>query len=220
MKKTIILLICLCTSLGYSQEKEEKEKKHAIAVGVGSGINVDYSYKFNNYFSLTANYGLLKTTVEEYEFELDGEDLSVDGEVDFSHVDLKLNIAPFGKAFRFVVGAGYFTSGTVDVDMSFTREVTIGDVVFTSDEVGQISIGAEWEGIMPYLGIGFGRAVPKTGFGFGLELGAYYAADGPTMSLTATEIIEQTSNQQSLLQDSFKENKFLPHASLRFAYSF
>lgn len=91
---------------------------------------------------------------------------------------------------------------------------------FTTDDVGNIFRYAEWDGLLPYAGIAFGRAVPKTGFGFGLELGVYYDSDGPTMSLDATGMIEETKNQEALLQESFKENKFLPYASLRFAYSF
>ncbi|WP_010135785.1 hypothetical protein [Ochrovirga pacifica] len=219
MKKTLILLICLCTSLSaFSQE--EKERKHALAIGAGSGLNVGYSYKLNDYFSLTAKYGALKYKQEDFDYEIDGEDLLVDGEFDFTHGDLMLNIAPFGSGFRFVVGAGYFMTSAIDVDMTFSESVFIGDVEFTSDDVGHILINAEWDQILPYFGLGFGRAVPKTGFGFGLELGTYYDADGPTMTLDATGLIEDTKNQQELLQESFKENKFIPYVNLRFAFSF
>ncbi|NJB82483.1 hypothetical protein [Wenyingzhuangia aestuarii] len=220
MKKTMILLICLCTSYLFSQQTGEKEKKHALAVHLGTGLGLDYSYKINEYFSATARYSILKYKQEDFDYEIDGKDLLVDGEFDINHIDALFNIAPFGKAFRFVLGAGYFVKNDVDVTLSFKDEVKIGEVVFTSDDVGNIFINAQWEGLLPYAGIAFGRAVPTSGFGFGVELGTYYDADGPSMSLDATGIIEQTKNQEALLQDSFKENKFLPYLSLRLAYSF
>lgn len=219
-KRIIILLICLCVSQLYSQKKDENERKHAIAINLGTGVGLDYSYKINNYFSASARYSILPYKEEGFDYEIDGEDMIVDGEFDFSHIDALISIAPFGKGFRFVLGAGYFTKSDVDVTMSFQDEVTIGDVVFTSDDIGQLFINAKWDGLLPYAGIAFGRAVPKTGFGFGLELGTYYDADGPAMSLDATGLVENTQNQEGLLQESFKENKFLPNVSLRFAFSF
>lgn len=220
--RKLLTVICVLLFIGTSnaQEEEKKERKFAIGFSGGTGVGVDLSYKMNKYFSISAKYDVLKYKQEDFDYEIDGEDLLVDGEFDFSHSDLLLNIAPFGKAFRFVVGAGYFTTSQLDVTMSFTEDVSVGDVVFTTDDVGNIFINAEWGEVLPYLGIAFGRAVPKSGFGFGLNLGFYYDSDGPEMTLDATGLIEGTKDQQVLLQDSFSENKFLPNASLRLAFSF
>lgn len=218
--RKLLLTICALFTLGVANAQETKERQHAIGLSAGTGFGVDYSYKLNDHFYATARYGVLKYKHEDYEYEIDGENMSVDGEFDFGHVDALVSIAPFGKGFRFVLGAGYFTSSQVDVDMTFTESVFIGDVEFTPDETGEIFINAEWDNLLPYFGIAFGKPVPKTGFGFGLELGTYYDADGPKMSLDATGIIEETKNQEALLQESFKENKFLPYVSLRLAFSF
>lgn len=218
--RKLLLTICMLFATGLITAQEEKEKKHALSLGVGTGVGVDYSYKMNKYFYASARYSILPYTQEGFDYEIDGQDMLVDAEFDFSHIDALISIAPFGKAFRFVLGAGYFTSSDVDVTMSFKDEVSIGEVVFTSDDIGNLFINAEWDGLLPYAGIAFGRAVPRTGFGFGLELGAYYDADGPKMSLDATGLIEDTKNQEALLQESFKENKFLPYAALRFSFSF
>ncbi len=218
MKNVINLLVCLfCTAIVFSQIEEDNRKKHALAIGAGAGISFDYSYQLNKTFALTAKYSFLKYSVEDYEYELDGEDLTMDGELDFGHADILLSM---GGLLRLVVGAGYFTSSTVTSDMTFVDVVEIGAVVFTPDEVGKITIGGEWDQILPYVGVAIGRAVPKKGLGFGLEIGTYYDADGPTMTLDATGIIEGTKNQESLLQESFEDNKFLPYLNLRLAYAF
>ncbi|NIJ43576.1 hypothetical protein FHR24_000015 [Wenyingzhuangia heitensis] len=218
--RKLLLIICILSSVGVINAQEKKEKKHAVSIGVGTGLGIDYSYKINNYFYATARYSTLPYKKEGFDYEIDGEDMLVDAEFDFSHIDALISIAPFGKAFRFVLGAGYFTSSDVDVMMTFKDEVTIGEVVFTSDDIGSLLINTEWNGLLPYAGISFGRPVPKSGFGFGLELGAYYDADGPSMSLNANGLIENTKNQEGLLQESFKENKFLPYVAFRFAFSF
>ncbi|MGY5355018.1 hypothetical protein [Wenyingzhuangia sp. IMCC45467] len=218
--RKLLFTICMLFATGLITAQETKEKKHALSLGVGSGLGIDYSYKINKYFYVSTRYSILPIKQEGFDYEIDGEDMLVDAEFDFSHIDALISIAPFGKAFRFVLGAGYFTSSDVDVTMAFKDEVVIGEVVFTSDDVGNLFINAEWDGLLPYAGISFGRPVPKTGFGFGLELGVYYDADGPSMSLDATGLIENTKNQEALLQESFKENKFLPYAALRFAFSF
>jgi hypothetical protein len=51
-----------------------------------------------------------------------------------------------------------------------------------------------------------------------MELGTYFSG-APEVSLDATGIIENTKNQESLLQESFSELKFTPYLSLRLSYS-
>lgn len=219
--KKLQLIICVLLAINQlvaqDLNPEKKERNYAMGVNIGATSGLDFSYKLNKSISIQARYGFLKYEQEDFEYEIDGEDVSVDGAFDFSHTDLLLS---FGGSLRLLVGVGYFITSNVDVDMSFSESVFIGDIEFTADDIGHILINAEWDQILPYVGIAFGRAVPKSGFGIGLELGAFYDADGPTMSLDATGLIEETKNQQELLQESFKENKFLPNVNLRLSFSF
>jgi len=221
MKKILfILILCLFTSQIFSQEiEEEKVRKSAIGVGIGTGYSIDFSRQLGKILTLTAKYGALSYAHENKEVDLDSQTLILDGELDFSHVDLLLSL---GGSLRLVVGAGYFINNNIGLDLTFTDEITISDLKIEANDIGQINISTEWGKILPYAGIGFGRAVPKTGFNIGFELGAFYDQKGPEVSLTGTNLLQNNGNQEQidLLEDKLKDNKFLPYLNLRFAFSF
>lgn len=52
--------------------------------------------------------------------------------------------------------------------------VVIGDYTIPVDKDGNVSGGLKVKGVRPYLGIGFGRPVPKKRVGFMFELGAQF----------------------------------------------
>ena len=105
----------------------------------------------------------------------------------------------------------------------FSNQLAYGQknelVEFNSDDIGELNITTVWKKTAPYAGIGFGRAVPKNKrLGFGLEIGTYFAGS-PDVTLEATGLIEQTKDQEALLQESFSELKFIPYISFRLSYS-
>ena len=215
MKKLITLLVCLSTTLLFSQA--EKTNKQAIGIHAGTGIGVDYTYKLTKSIAATARYSKLPFKYKGYSLELDDRALNLDTSIDVEHLDLFFS---FGKVLRLVVGAGYFTSNKVDVDLTFEDSIFIGDVEFTSDDIGMIQVESDWGQLLPYIGFAIGRAVPKKGLGLAFELGTYYNSKGPGIKLNATGIIENTSDQEVLVQNSLEDNKFLPFLNLRLAYAF
>ena len=71
----------------------------------------------------------------------------------------------------------------------------------------------------PFLGLGFGRVVANKKIGVSFDIGTYFSSS-PMIELDATGIIEQTKDQEALLNESFESFKFIPYASLRLSYSF
>jgi len=224
MKKHSILLFLLTLSIGMTAQKTQEQaastspNKHAIGIGAGSGFAFDYSYKINNRFSISSRFNMLAYSVEELEQEVDGQNLLIDATVDFKNIDVLFSYYPFNSSFRLIGGVGYFTDNSLNMGLSFDEKVTIGEVDFTPDQVGEIIIDNKWQQIAPYAGIAFGRAVPNSKFGFAVELGTYFSG-APEVSLDATGIIENTKNQETLLEDSFSELKYRPYLSLRLSYS-
>lgn len=224
-KKILTLFLAIVTISAYSQEEEaeqtveKKNRRHAIGVSAGTGVAFDYSFKLNESFSVTARYNTLSYKVEELEQEIDGEDLLIDAEIDFKNIDVFFSYYPFKSGFRLIGGVGSFSNNDVNVVATFKNSVNIGDVEFNSADIGVLDIKTKWKKIAPYAGIGFGRAIPKNKrLGFGLEIGTYFAG-APDVSLEATGLIEQTSDQEALLQESFSELKFIPYVSFRLSYS-
>jgi hypothetical protein len=232
MKKTILSIFCLIFAMSaYSQEVESetepeteqeetrKNRRHAIGFSAGTGFAFDYSYKLNESFTVTARYNVLDYEVKELEQEVDGEELLIDATIDFKNIDVFFSYYPFKSSFRLIGGIGSFSNNTLNVVANFKNSVNIGDVEFNSDDIGELNITTVWKKTAPYAGIGFGRAVPKNKrLGFGLEIGTYFAGS-PDVTLEATGLIEQTKDQEALLQESFSELKFIPYISFRLSYS-
>lgn len=226
MKKQILTLFCFAISLTAMQaqmeEKEEttsKYRKLAIGVSGGTGFGADLSYKFNDNLSVTARYNVLDYKAEDIEQEIDGNDVLIDANVDFKTMDLIFHYYPFKTAFNLAAGVGYFSNKELTINLSFAESIFIGDVEFTPEnDIGQLIIQSEWKEIAPYVGIGFGRAVPNKRLGFGFEAGTYLAGS-PKVTLDATGLIEGTKDQEPLVQESFSEFKFIPYITFRLSYS-
>lgn len=227
MKKLTFLFLSTIFTLGICAQEtsddfddfEKKENKNAIGISGGLGYGFDYSRKLSDKFFVTLGYNALSVEQEDLEFELDGEDLLANVLVDFANIDLKFSYHPFGNAFKLVAGAGYFTSGRLNLNTRFAESTMVGEIEFTSDDIGEIDIDFNWSEIAPYVGIGFGRPVSKKGIGFAFNAGTYYS-QSPDITLIATNILEPTASQEDLLNESFESFQFIPYITFRLSYSF
>ncbi|RCS26964.1 hypothetical protein DUT90_07560 [Polaribacter sp. WD7] len=234
MRKNIYLFLCclFCISIATAQEsteipeKEEikKTRKNALAVSGGiPGYGFEYARVLNQHFSLRIGYNTL--SVENYEiqdFEIDGQNTDIIANVDYSGIDFFIEYLPFKKSsFKLVFGAGYITDLLVTGNITFDEEQQIGDITLTKEDFGDLTLNADWSGTFaPYVGFGFGRAVPKRRLGLALEIGTYYA-NTPDVTLTATRLLTPTEEEnRDTIQDGFESFKFIPNIKLRLAYSF
>lgn len=101
--------------------------------------------------------------------------------------DLKFDCYPFGNRSSFFVTAGFsFGGGDLLKVTGHSSEipalqqeaknygVTIGDYDIPFDEDGNINGGVQVNNFRPYLGLGFGRLIPKKRVGFRFEIGAQF----------------------------------------------
>ena len=109
-------------------------------------------------------------------------------------------------------------SDIINIKTTFKNNIKVGDVEFNADDSGNLDINFNWSKTTPYLGFGFGRAVPNKRLGFAFDFGTYLSGS-PKITLDATGIIEQTKDQEALLNESFKSFKFIPYGSFRLSYS-
>mgnify|MGYP000206329536 FL=1 len=223
MKKLLtitILSVLFCSNLQSQDEEIIKERKNALGVSAGTGFGFDYSRTWKkNKLYLTASYNTFAYSINGIEQEISGEDVISDAEFDFKNFDVKLSYHPFSNAFKLVGGLGFFSSSNINVLTTFKNNIKVGDVEFNAADSGNIDIDFNWGKTAPYLGIGFGRAVPNKRLGFAIDFGTYFSSS-PEITLDATGIIEQTKDQEALLNESFETFKFIPYASFRLSYSF
>lgn len=235
MKKIIcLLLLSLCfVSVSIAQETietieetdetvEMNEKMNALGISAGfPGFAFDYSRKISEDFSAKIRYNFFK--IENYnlgELDISGNAVTAIVSGESSTLDLLMEFLPFkSSSFKLVGGLGIINKMKFDILMQYDESVTLGDVVLTKEDYGNLNIGFDWESIAPYLGLGFGRAVPKRRLGFGIEVGCYYSSS-PNITLDATKLLAPTANQEDQVQETFKTWEFIPLLQFRLAYAF
>jgi hypothetical protein len=221
MKNKILLVLFFAVCwLGVAQENDSisKNRKHAIGLSIGTGVAFDYSYKFTDRFSVTVRYNVFQYEIKDLKQTIDGEDLLIGADIDFKNIDVLFSYYPFKTSFKLIGGLGYFTNRKLTIPAVFAEGVSIGEVEFTPEELGEITIDMEWKQIMPYVGIGFGRAVPNKRLGFGIDIGTYLGGE-PDVALDATGLLAGTVDQEEVLNNGLSELKFIPYFSFRLSYS-
>jgi hypothetical protein len=217
-----LFIIVVFQTNSFSQEISSTSK-NAISVQVGSlGFGVEYSRNISKKLNLRFGGKLLKISdyiIEDVKF--DDENFDVTANLDSQAFDVLVEYLPFNNsAFKIVTGLGYISNLNVNLDITYDDEVIIGDINFTKEELGGFITDANWSGLAPYLGIGFGRAIPKRKFGVALEIGAYYV-NNPKVDFTASGLLTPSGKENAnLIKDTFQEAKFIPNINLKLAYKF
>lgn len=87
-------------------------------------------------------------------------------------------------------------------DYSINPQVEIGDQLVSPDANGQLDAGIEVNSIKPYLGIGFGRAVPHSLVGVSLDMGLMFHGSPKIVSIDPT--FEDAINNEREGDDQLK----------------
>ncbi|MBU3012495.1 hypothetical protein KO506_13870 [Polaribacter vadi] len=223
IKKSFLLsTFILIASFFYAQEPL-KESKNAVGIQIGSlGYGVEYARNISENFTLIFGGNFLK--ISDFVIDdvtLDDENFDVTTNIESQIFDVVVEYFPFKKySFKLVGGLGYISETHINLDIAYDDEIIIGEITFTKDELGGFITDAKWSGIAPYLGIGFGRAIPKKRLGISVELGAFYLAD-PEVNFTARGLLTPSGEENAqLVRDTFQDAKFIPNLNLKLAYKF
>lgn len=96
-----------------------------------------------------------------------------------------VDLYPFKKSSFHITGGAYFGDSRYFVtaynEEPFMKKehwgntgVKVGEYTITTDENGIIKANLETDAIKPYVGLGFGRAVPKRRINFAFDMGARF----------------------------------------------
>ncbi|MCB9427125.1 MAG: hypothetical protein H6584_08915 [Flavobacteriales bacterium] len=178
-KNLSIVALILTSAISFAQEEEvtiesNDTKKNAVAVNFGlPGYGVSYARKFNEALSLRGRLSFFSFDVDRKNLDLNGRDVDLVGEFKYNTFDLLLDYYPFktNSSLKLVAGISYLYDAKFDAVVTPSDDVKFGQIVLNNP--GSIPAGADWSGVTPYVGLGFGRAIPKNKFGFGFDLGAH-----------------------------------------------
>lgn len=199
------LLATLLVSSAYAEDGDKNCFNHlSVGVSVGTpGIGIDVAMPVCDYVQLRGGVAFVPNI--KFGFDLDlgdspdvagydiPETLEAESKVGFVNGLILADVFPFkSSSFHVTVGA-YFGSSKVvkaynkeeGVLMDLTRYnaaypndrigYELGDYLLTADEEGNVNAEIKTASFKPYVGIGFGRAVPKKGrVGFMTDIGVQF----------------------------------------------
>ncbi len=223
IKNYVIYFILVSFSLqSYAQDKQEIiEKKNAIGVSFGtSGIGFNYARKLSAKLNAMITYHTLSINNKEVDVSsfLDNDEVNFLGSAKSTIIDLGAEYLPFkNSSFKLAFGIGFLSDVSIDGQITYKESIKVGDVIVSSQDIGKIVINSKWSGAAPFIGFGFGRAIPKNKIGFGIDIGTYIATS-PELNLIADKLLAPTQNEQSNLQDAFSTLTFIPRVQFRLTY--
>ncbi|MEO0450496.1 MAG: hypothetical protein AAFZ74_09310 [Pseudomonadota bacterium] len=146
----------------------------AVTGGVGTlGGTVEGQFQLNDYFQLRAGANYLS-----FDETIDVDEISYDGELDFSGFGAFVDVHPLGNSF-FITGGAYAGGKDIDLIASSDVAVDIGGVTLTPAEYGRLEGDVSFEDIAPFVGLGFDTTFEGNGsWGFNLMAGAAFFGSG------------------------------------------
>ena len=167
----------------------------AVGLNVGStGIGVDVATPITEYVMLRGGISFMPGITINTDVKVEVDDptgqmgsfparVDLEGSMKRMQGELIASVYPF-PSFPFFISAGAYFGGDKLVTIEGHSEelknyiaqgeefgVVIGDYVLPVDKNGNVSGGLKVKAVRPYVGIGFGRVVPKKRLGFSGELG-------------------------------------------------
>lgn len=174
--------------------------------GAGVSLGKCISKQGKMYVQLSGSYAPI--TLSEFPYSFSGKDVVIDADVKLGSISAILEYHPFGNAFKLSAGAAYMLTKINAV--AFVKDsAKQGDIMISPKEVGDIQFGISTNPICPYVGIGFGRAVPRKRVAFNFEIGSYYL-NKPILNFKTTGMLEPTSTQEDVMSSNLSTYKWMP----------
>lgn len=199
MKKIIFLWAILSIAMMCSPVSAQKELGifNSLSVGVSAGttgIGIDVATPVTPYFAIRGGVSFMPGISFDADVDVDLKDpkleenssLNLTGNMKRASGELLVNYYPFLSSSFFVTAGAYFggnkllkVKGHSDklaeyVNGGNQASIIIGDQEIPVDKNGNVSGGFKVSGFRPYIGVGFGRAVPKKRIGVQFELGVQF----------------------------------------------
>ncbi len=178
--------------------------------GIGLSVNKIISPKFN-----------VRTSFNMFEYQQTDDELldsvSVDGTLKLGGIPLLVDFTPkaFGS-FRMTAGL-MFNLTEITGDGSYMEDIHINDITLNGED-SKLVFSWEAPAITPYIGIGFGRLVPKNKLGFMVDFGAIYIGE-PDLTMTSTGLLAPTAAaNEEKIEDAVSDGVFWPVFNMMITY--
>ena len=195
----------------------------AVTGGIGTmGGTVEGQFQLTDHFQLRAGANYLN-----FDETIDVDDISYDGDLDFSGFGAFVDVHPFGGSF-FVTGGAYAGGKEIDLVASSDVSVDIGGVTFTPAEYGRLEGDVSFEDIAPFVGLGFDTTFEGSGsWGFNIMAGAAFFGSGDVTleavggTLSNDPIVQAAVDQEIQdIENEIEDYEIWPVLQLGLSYRF
>lgn len=215
MKKQFTLLIFCFLALVTTNAQNNSTSPLGASINLttnGVGIELSKAIADNNKFIVRASFNYLSYALNNYKYDgVKGTPLLISGDIKLGSLGAYVDWFPFTNAIKFTGGLAYMMSNAKLVG-KLANSQKQGEIIISPDEVGKINIEVLPNSIAPYLGVGYGKSIPKNRVGCSVELGVYYLG-APTVNFSTTNMLEPTSSEQQKLKDNLSDYRWLPKVS-------
>lgn len=217
-------LVCFLALLsGVFSFAQNEPGDHSFGLNLGThGIGLDYARNMTEKITLRGRFQALPFKFEDFtSLTLNGKPTIIDANVKIHNVSVLADWYPFqNSSFKLIGGVSYFLNNEVSSDILVNETVNLGEggeFVFTPEDLGRISVDVEWNKIAPFVGLGFGRAVPNKVVALSVEAGAFYVGE-PKVSMTAEGLLAGTAESANDLEEAISTYSFIPQINARIAF--
>ncbi|GAB3921080.1 hypothetical protein [Mucilaginibacter myungsuensis] len=223
MKKLLLFLLLFAAVNRVSAQKAPVDTvsrhQQTISIQLGTqGIGAEYRYGLFSQLNLRAGIATLPVDQKNV-FDIDDVNSKNDLSAKFTNIHLLAEVTPF-KSFQFlrvIAGAASILKGNGHIDITPTDTYKYGDITLTPEQVGNLQMDINWDGICPYFGLGLVKAFPKNRFNINVDLGTYYL-NKPTATFAGSGIFAGNSSQSAQLQKNVEDYRWLPVVQLNFNF--
>ena len=219
--KHLLLIIAVSMHLLASAQVSTYLKSRSYGASLslatnGVGLEASMSLNESKSFVLRANGMYLPLSYSNYQMAFGKTNVIIDINGKLGSTGLYLDYHPFKNIFKITGGVAYLFSG-IGGTAKVKDAVSQGQIVISPENVGIITFDVAPNNICPYIGLGVGRAIPKSRVGFSADLGVYYIGS-PLVNFKATKMLEPTSDQQAVIQNNMDGDRWLPQLTFNITY--
>lgn len=224
---TIFLFLKTLSGFSNSVNSADSTSKHTANSSVSifggvTGIGVEFSYLIIPSKRLYIRGGISHIGYSKlYNFEYNKRSIiKIDPDIRLGMIYTGIDYLPFKKSSLYVTtGIGYTHNVKTAIFANTTTGLDISGTFISSEDFGKVNFEVKWNKIVPFIGVGIGRAVPKKRIGVSAEIGTYYIGS-PKLSMEYTGILEITNIDEALpkIEKNMAGYAFLPYLMIKLRY--
>ena len=221
MRKLFFTCCVLLLGLGGMSAQESiygVANRLGIGVGVGTeGIGIDLATSFSKYCSVRLGVNFMPDISIDDDFDVTAGtgsssyvgSINAEASIKRTTIDLKADIYPFPDASSFFVTVGLSMGGKKVIKVNGHSDdfataastlnsygIDIGDYRLPIDDNGDVSGDARVNSVRPYIGLGFGRLIPKKRVCARFEIGVQYEGK-PKIYAADEDVLESLDSDTS-----------------------